>query len=86
MPSSCPDKAGGGCRTPFKSGGAAIALLERVRRERPDDGSGIVFIGDKRGEPLSNGPMLRVRDRVVKDGLIAEGAMTKHAKRAACKS
>jgi integrase len=66
--------------------GAAVALLERVRREHPDDGSGIVFGGDKRGEPLSNGAMLRVCDRMVKDGLIAEGAMTTHGMRAAFKS
>lgn len=71
-------------RVPLR--GAAVALLERVRREHPDDGSGIVFIGDKRGEPLSNGAMLRVRDRMVKDGLIAEGAMTTHGMRAAFKS
>ena len=66
--------------------GAAVALLERVRREHPDDGSGIVFVGDKRGEPLSNGAMLRIRDRMVKDGLIAEGAMTTHGMRGAFKS
>jgi integrase len=66
--------------------GAVVALLERVRSEHPDDGSGIVFVGDKRAEPLSNGAVLRVRDRMVKDGLIAEGAMTTHGMRAAFKS
>jgi integrase len=65
---------------------AAVALLERVRREHPDDGSGIVFVGDRRGEPLSNGAMLRVRDRMIDDGLIAKGAMTTHGMRAAFKS
>jgi integrase len=57
---------------------AAVALLERVRREHPDDGSGIVFVGDRRGQPLSNGAMLRVRDRMIADGLLAKGALTPH--------
>ncbi len=68
--------------------GAAVALLERVRGEHPDDGSGIVFVGDRKGAPLSNGAMLRVRDRdrMIDDGLITEGAMTTHGMRAAFKS
>jgi integrase len=62
------------------------ARLVAVKRQHPDDGSGIVFVGDKRGEPLSNGAMLRVRDRMIDDGLIAKGAMTTHGMRAAFKS
>ena len=73
-----------GHRVPLS--GAAVALLERVRGEHPDDGSGIVFVGDRKGAPLSNGAMLRVRDRMINDGLIAEGAMTTHGMRAAFKS
>ena len=65
---------------------AAVALLERVKREHSADESGIVFVGDRRGEPLSNGAMLRVRDRMIDDGLVAKGAMTTHGFRASFKS
>jgi integrase len=57
---------------------AAVDLLARVKREHPDDGGGVVFVGDKRGQPLSNGAMLRVRDRMIADGLLAKGALTPH--------
>jgi integrase len=65
---------------------AAVALLTEVFATYADDGSGIVFVGDKRGEPMSNGAMLRVRDRMIADGLVAKGAMTTHGFRAAFKS
>ena len=65
---------------------AAVALLERVRRDYPPDASGIVFNGDRRGQPMSNGAMLRVRDRMIEDGLVEKGAMTTHGMRAAFKS
>ena len=64
----------------------AVELLNRVFSDYPDDGSGIVFVGDRRGEPLSNGALLRVRDRMVADGLIDKGAMTTHGFRASFKS
>jgi len=57
---------------------AAVELLARIFADYPDHGSGIVFAGDRRGEPLSNGAMLRVRDRMVKDGLIGKGTVTTH--------
>jgi len=68
-------------RVPLSDG--ACALLARVLAEHGED---IVFPGDRRGEPLSNGAMLRVRDRMVKDGLIRKGAMTTHGARATFKT
>lgn len=65
---------------------ASVALLTRIFRDYPDDGSGIVFVGDCKGEPLSNGAMLRVRDRMIEDGLVEKGALTVHGFRAAFKS
>jgi len=65
---------------------AATSLLARIFADYPDDGSGIVFVGDRCGEPLSNGAMLRVRDRMVKDGLIKRGVITTHGMRAVFKS
>src|SRR5262249_41199454 len=40
--------------------------------------------GDKPGQPMSNGAMLRVRDRMVKDGLIKQGTVTTHGIARAC--
>jgi len=37
-----------------------------------------VFVGDKPGQPMSNGAMLAVRDRMVEAGLIAKGSATPH--------
>ena len=62
----------------------AVELLTQVFKDYPDDGSGIVFVGDKPGQPLSNGAMLRVRDRMVKDGLIKQGTVTTHGMARAC--
>ena len=62
----------------------AVDLLAQVFKDYPDDGSGIVFVGDKPGQPLSNGAMLRVRDRMVKDGLIKQGTVTTHGMARAC--
>ena len=64
--------------------GVAVELLAQVFKDYPDDGSGIVFVGDKPGQPLSNGAMLRVRDRMVKDGLIKQGTVTTHGMARAC--
>jgi integrase len=66
--------------------GAAAELLARIFFDYPDDGSGVVFVGDRRGAPLSDGALLRVRDRMVKDRLIEKGAMTTHGFRASFKS
>jgi integrase len=63
---------------------AAVALLNHIFKAYPDDGSGIVFVGDKPGQPMSNGAMLRVRDRMVKDGLIKQGTVTTHGIARAC--
>jgi hypothetical protein len=63
---------------------AACALLAEIFRAYSDDGSGIVFVGDKPGQPMSNGAMLRVRDRMVKDGLIKQGTVTPHGIARAC--
>jgi hypothetical protein len=60
---------------------AACSLIARVFAEHDED---IIFPGDVRGEPLSNGAMLRVRDRMVKDGLIQKGAVTTHGVARAC--
>jgi len=65
---------------------AAADLLSRIFADYPDDGSGFVFVGDKPGEPMSNGAMLRCRDRMIDDELISKGAMTPHGMRAAFKS
>jgi integrase len=77
-------KTGAEHRVPLS--GAAVALLAEIFDAHPDDGSGIVFVGDRKGEPLSNGALLRVRDRMIDDGLIAKGAMTTHGLRASFKS
>ena len=65
---------------------AAVDLLAGIFKNYPDDGSGIIFAGDIKGAPLSNGAMLRVRDRMIEDGLVEKGAMTTHGMRAAFKS
>jgi integrase len=65
---------------------AAVDLLADIFRTYPDDGSGIIFVGDARGMPLSNGAMLRVRDRMVADGMIEKGVLTVHGFRACFKS
>jgi integrase len=65
---------------------ASVALLEAVFRDCPLSADGFVFEGDKPGEPMSDGAMLRVRDRMIDDGLIEKGAMTVHGMRAAFKS
>ena len=65
---------------------AAVDLLTRVFRDTPDDGSGVVFVGDRRGQPMSNGAMLRVLTRMTADGLITPGSTTVHGFRAAFKS
>lgn len=69
---------------------AVVASRRRSARQifknYPDDGSGIIFAGDIKGAPLSNGAMLRVRDRMIKDGLIRKGALTTHGMRACFKS
>ncbi len=57
---------------------AAILLLTDIFKNYPDDGSGIVFTGDKPGQPMSNGAMLRVRDRMIEQGLIEKGTVTTH--------
>jgi len=63
---------------------AAVDLLIYVLKTYPDDGSGIVFVGDKPGQPMSSGAMLRVRDRMVADGLIRKGTVTTHGIARAC--
>jgi integrase len=63
---------------------AAIDLLTHVFQTCPDDGSGIVFVGDRPGQPMSSGAMLRVRDRMVADGLIKKGTVTPHGIARAC--
>jgi integrase len=63
---------------------AAVELLTQVFKDYPDDGSGIVFVGDKPGQPMSDGAMLRVRDRMVKDGVIKQGTVTTHGMARAC--
>lgn|SRR5262245_691047 len=63
---------------------AAVDLLTDIFTTYPDDGSGIVFVGDSKGVPLSNGAMLRVRDRMVDDGLIKKGTVTPHGIARAC--
>src|SRR5215831_3366901 len=63
---------------------AAVDLLTHVFKNYPDDGSGIVFVGDRPGQPMSSGAMLRVRDRMVKDGLIKQGTVTTHGIARAC--
>jgi integrase len=65
---------------------AVIDLLADILKNYPDDGSGIIFAGDTNGAPLSNVAMLRVRDRMIKDGLIRKGAQTTHGMRACFKS
>jgi len=65
---------------------AAVDLLAGIFKNYPDDGSGIIFAGDIKGAPLSNGAMLRVRDRMITDGLIRKGALTTHGMRACFKS
>jgi integrase len=77
-------KTGVGHRVPLSR--QAVELLERIARDYPPDKSGIIFTGDKRGQPMSNGAMLRVRDRMVADKLIAKDAMTTHGFRASFKS
>jgi integrase len=62
---------------------AAIALMTRVLA---DAGDGHVFEGDKPGEPMSDGAMLRVRDRMIADELVEKGVLTVHGMRAAFKS
>ena len=57
---------------------AAILLLTDIFKNYPDDGSGIVFTGDKPGQPMSNGAMLRVRDRMIEQGLIEKGTVRTH--------
>jgi integrase len=57
---------------------AAVALLKQIRQDYPVDKSGIVFVGDKPGRPMSNGAMLAVRDRMVEAGLIVKGSATPH--------
>jgi integrase len=57
---------------------AAVALLKQLQQDHPVDKSGIVFVGDKPGQPMSNGAMLAVRDRMVEAGLIAKGSATPH--------
>jgi integrase len=57
---------------------AAVDLLKQIRRDYPVAKSGIVFYGEASNTALSNGAMLRVRDRMVDAGLIAEGAVTPH--------
>jgi integrase len=64
---------------------AAVGLLKRAFRDYRDE-SGIVFVGDRRGEPMSNGAMLRALDRMAADGLIDKGSTTVHGFRAAFKS
>jgi len=63
---------------------AAVDLLTDIFRTYPDDGSGIVFVGDRPGQSMSSGAMLRVRDRMVKDGLIKKGTVTPHGIARAC--
>jgi hypothetical protein len=63
---------------------AAVELLTQVFKAYPDDGSGIVFVGDRPGQPMSSGAMLRVRDRMVADGLIRKGTVTPHGIARAC--
>ena len=63
---------------------AAVELLTQVFKAYPDDGSGIVFVGDRPGQPMSSGAMLRVRDRMVADGLIKKGTVTPHGTSRAC--
>jgi integrase len=63
---------------------AAAGLLADIFRTYPDDGSGIVFVGDKPGQPMSSGAMLRARDRMVADGLIKKGTVTPHGAARAC--
>jgi integrase len=48
-------------RTPLST--EAVEILKRVRSEHPDP-SGIVFTGDKRGQPMSNGAMAAVLKRM----------------------
>jgi integrase len=63
---------------------AAVDLLTHVFKTYPNDGSHIVFVGDKPGQPMSSGAMLRVRDRMVADGLIKKGTVTPHGIARAC--
>jgi Arm DNA-binding domain len=63
---------------------AVVDLLTDIFRTYPDDGSGIVFVGDRPGQPMSSGAMLRVRDRMVADGLIKQGTVTPHGVARAC--
>jgi integrase len=63
---------------------SAVALLEQIRQDYPVDKSGIVFVGDKPRQPMSNGAMLAVRDRMVEAGLIAKGSATPHGMARAC--
>jgi len=63
---------------------AAVDLLTHLFKTYPDDGSGIVFVGDTPGQPMSSGAMLRARDRMVSDGLIKKGTVTPHGVARAC--
>jgi integrase len=57
---------------------AAVDLLKQIHSEYAVDPHGIVFAGEKPGTALSHGAMLRVRDRMVADGLIELGTATVH--------
>jgi integrase len=65
---------------------AAAELLKQIRREYPLDSGGIVFASEKPNTALSPSAMLRVRDRLVADGLIEKGATTVHGVRSTFKS
>ena len=63
---------------------AAISLLAGIFRDHPNDGSGIVFVGDRPGQPMSNGAMLATRNRMIRQGLIEKGTVTTHGMARAC--
>jgi len=69
-------KSGAEHRVPLSD--AAVDLLKQIRKRYPLDPHGIVFAGEKPGTALSHGAMLRVRDRMVADGLIELGTATVH--------
>jgi integrase len=63
---------------------AAVELLKQLRKAYPVDASGIVFAAEKPGTALSNGAMLRVRDRLIEAHLIEPGTVTPHGMSRAC--
>jgi integrase len=56
----------------------AVDLLKQIRSDYLIDPGGIVFVGEAPNTALSNGAMLRVRDRMVETSLIKPGTVTPH--------